>query len=197
MASNCLVSDAQSVNDDCPSSEWQAIQLFLCETNNDVPLLYQSITGPISPSGLQVTGRQSHRQLTIRDFHYNPGYGASHAQNVAFGSSQHAAVADALPSTAMMWNQALNNVTTSGHGSVLDQLDAIHSITTDYYQPYTLVSCGHDTIQGQTDEHPVVFPVLQGSEAQMLDRVEFDNYTISVYGFKFSGLSRSQNIGHT
>lgn len=187
-----MISDALSVNNDCPSSEWQAIQTYLRETNNDVPTLYQNLSGPLSPSGLQVTGRQSRRQLAIRDFHYTPGYGASYAQHVAFGSSQHAAVADALTSTATLWAVALNNVTTSGHGSVLDQLDAIHSITTAYYQPYTLVFCGHDIIRGQRDERPVVFPVLQGSEEQMLHRAEFDNSTISVYGFNFSGLSRSQ-----
>lgn len=192
MSPNCAVSDAFPIFDDCPSSEWQAIQTYLRETNSDVPLLYQNFAAPIGPTDVQVTGRPSLRRLAINDFHYPPGYGASHEQLVAFGSSQHAAVADALTSTAILWSRALNNVTTSGHGSVLDQLDAIHSITTDYYQPYTLVFCGHDTIQGQEDERPVVFPVLQGSEAQMQDRAEFENSTISVYGFGYSGLSRPQ-----
>lgn len=192
MAPSCLVSNALPVNDDCPSSEWQVIQTFLSQTNSWVPPEYQIYSGPISPAGVQVTGQQSLRQLAIRDFHYGPGYVASDGQHAAFGSSQHAAVADALSSTATLWNTALNNVTTSGHGSVLDQLDAIHSITTDYYQPYTLVFCGQDAIQGQGDERPVAFPVLPGSNAQMLDTVEFDNSTISVYGFDFPGLSRSQ-----
>lgn len=192
VAPTCLVPNALSTNDDCPSNEWQAIQTFLDHTNSWVPNEYQIYSVPESPSGVQVTGRQSIRQLAIRDFHYAPGYAASYEQRVAFGSSQHAAVADALSSTSTLWSTALNNVTTSGHGSVLDQFDAIHSITTDYYQPYTLVFCGHDTIQGQRDERPVIFPVLPGSDAQMLNKVEFENTTISVYCFNFSGISRSQ-----
>ena len=187
-----MVSDALSVNDDCPSSEWQAIQTYMRHTNSDIPLVYQNYVGPVSPIDVQVTGRQSIRRLVIHDITYDPGIAASYAQHVASGSSQQAAVADALSSTANLWSIALNNVTTSGHGSVLDQLDAIHSIKTDYYQPCTLVFCGHDTIQGRTDERPVAFPVLPGSDAQILDKAEFDNSTISIYGIDFSGLSRSQ-----
>ena len=187
-----MVSDALSVNDDCPSSEWEAIQTYMRHTNSDIPLVYQNYVGPVSPIDVQVTGRQSIRRLVIHDITYDPGIAASYAQHVASGSSQQAAVADALSSTANLWSIALNNVTTSGHGSVLDQLDAVHSIKTGNSQPCTLVFCGHDTIQGRTDERPVAFPVLPGSDAQILDKAEFDNSTISVYGLDFSGLSRSQ-----
>ena len=192
MSPDCLVSDALPVNDDCPSSEWQVIQTFLRETNSDIPSKYEFYGGPISPNEVQVTGRQSLRQLIINDYIFPPGFAASSEQRTAFGTSQHAAVADALSSTATLWNTALTNVTTSGHGSVLDQLDAIHSITTEYYQPYTLVFCGHDTIQGRDDERPVAFPVFPGSDEQMLEKMDFDNSTLSVYGFDFPGLSRPQ-----
>ena len=182
---------ALPTNDECPSSEWQVIQTFPGHTNNWVPLEFQNFSGPENPPALQVTGRQSLRQLSIRDFDFSPGYAANSKQKVAFGSSQHVAVADALSSTSILWSVALSNVTTSGHGSVLDQLDAIHSTTTEYYQPHTFVFCGHDAIQGQRDERPVTFPVLPGSDAQMMDKGDFDNSTLSVYGFDFSGLSRS------
>lgn len=195
MAPKCLISDALPVNDDCPSSEWQVIQTFLSQTNSSVPLEYQTYVLPSSPTGVQVTGRNSIRQLAIEDIHYDPGVGASSVQRLAFGVSQHAAVADALSSAAILWSKALGNVTTSGHGSVLDQLDAIHSITTDYYQPYTLVFCGHDTIYGSGDERPVAFPVFPGSDAQVLDKAEYDNSTLSVYGFDYPGLSRPQILG--
>lgn len=192
VASDCIISDALSVNDNCPSSEWQAIQTFMRETNSLVPLLYQNYEGPVGPNDVQVTSRQSFRRLAIEAFIYPPDFVASNPQHAGFGSTQQAAVADALSSTATLWSIALSNVTTSGHGSVLDQLDAIHSITTDYYQPYSLVFCGYDTIQGQRDERPIAFPVLPGSNAQMLDKTEFDNSTISVLGFDFPHLSRSQ-----
>lgn len=192
MAQNCLVSDALNVNDDCPSSQWQVIQDYLSLTNNNIPLRYQEYLGAIAPGGLQVKGRQSLRQLVIGDDIFASSCGARNVTRLATGASQHAAVADALSSTANLWNQALANVTTSGHGFVLGQLNAIHSITTDYYQPYTLVFCGYDTIQGLGDERPVAFPVLLGSDAQLLETAPFDNSTLSVHGFDFYGLSRSQ-----
>lgn len=192
VASDCLVSDALPANDDCPSSEWQVIQTYLSLTNNDVPLRYQEWTGAISPGGVQVTGRQSIRQLTLNSAFYGSGYGADEGQILVLGSSQHTAIADALSSTADLWSEALTNITTSGHVSVLNQLDAIHSITIDYYQPYTLVFCGHDTIQGRGDERLVAFPVLPGSDVQTFNRAKLNNSTLSVYGFDFSGISRSQ-----
>lgn len=196
MAPSCLVSDALPVNDDCPSSEWQVLQTFLSETNNLIPLEYQRYSRSQAPAGLQVTGRQSFRELAILDYQYTccvPNYGAISTQRLAFATSQHAAVADALSSTATLWEASLNTVTTSGHGSVLDALDAIHSITTEYYQPYTLVFCGHDTIQGPGDERPMVFPVFPGSDIQMLSSAKFDNSSsLSVSGFDLLGVSRSQ-----
>ena len=66
----------------------------------------------------------------------NNGVGSGAVAAVA--TTQQAAVADALSTTGVMWQLALQNMTSKGHGSVLDQLDAVHSIFTGYYQPYTI-----------------------------------------------------------
>ncbi len=108
------------------------------------------------------------------------------------GTSQQSAIADALSSTAVIWNLALNNVSTNGHGSVLLELDAIHRITTGYWQPYSIASCDIDTIQGPDDERPVAFPIPPGSSPQMLNTAEFNSSLLSTYAFEFPGLSRSQ-----
>ena len=84
------------------------------------------------------------------------------------------------------------NVTTRGHGSVLDQLDAVHSITTGYYQPYTIASCAHDTIYGNEDQSPVAFPSPPGTLSQMLNASNFNDSILGRHAFVYSGITRSQ-----
>lgn len=168
-------------------------------TNNLIPGEYDRLLnlGPISPGWAQVTGRNSLRQLLfVHVNNYSPGY----PRVFIAGTSEHNAVADALSSIAALWDLAVNNVTTTGHGSMQLQLDTVHSITEHYYQPYALASCEHDVILGQSDQRPVMFPVPPGVSPQMLDAGEVNNSTLSLaqdstptgYAFEFSGLSRSQ-----
>ena len=118
---------------------------------------------------------------------------------------QQAAVADALTATGTLWNIALSNVTTKGHGHPEDQLDAVHSITQDYYQPYTLASCLPDEINGRNDQRPVAFTLPPGSDPSMLNVSAFNDSILPGYqtslsnktftpvsSLEFLGISRSE-----
>ena len=175
----------------CPSSEWQAIQTFLDFANDLLPLSYQSLIPPITPVSIEVIGNHSLRRLWVtRVSAVNPGPGYDGI--TAVGTSQHAAVSDALTSTASLWSWASINVTTRGHGSLLGQLDAVHSITKDYFQPYTIASCQYDVIQGPNDDRPVAFPVPPGSTVQMLNVTAFDDSLLASHAFEYAGISRSE-----
>ena len=95
----------------------------------------------------------------------------------------------------------MRNVTTKGHGSMLDHLDAVHSINNGYYQPYTLASCAHDTIFGYEDQQPVAFPIPPGSTKQMLNTSKFNDLILSCqpdhtpfpcHAFIYPEITRSQ-----
>ena len=138
-----------------------------------------------------MTGEQSLRRLYIdrgAPINAAPGYDPI----TAIATSQHAAIADALTSTGSLWRLSLSNVTNSGHGSVLDSLDAVHSITAGYYQPYTIASCEHDVIRGPGDENPVAFPPPPGSWVQMLNTTQFNDSILPGHAFEFLGISRSE-----
>lgn len=160
-------------------------------TNSLVPDHYRRVLnkGPLSPLWAQTTGRNSLRQLLFTHVNNHlPGYPPLTIQ----GTSQQSAVADALSATATTWYQALNNVTTNGHGSVLLQLNAVHHIKTGYWQPYSIASCDVDFIQGHNDKRPVAFPIPPGSSPQMLNSAKFNSSILSSYAFEFPSLSRSQ-----
>lgn len=134
---------------------------------------------------MEVTGISSLRQLLSAEPFVAENVVGSRP-NVFFtanvASSQHVAVADALTSTGMMWNIAMSNTTTKGHGTVLDQLDAVHSIITGYYQPYTSAVCEYDVIRGSTDTDPVAFPAYSAVGAEenstrLEGRLVFQNLT--------------------
>ena len=91
-----------------------------------------------------------------------------------------------------MWQLALQNMTYKSHGSVLDQLDAVHSIVTGYYQPYTIGTCQPDTFYGHEDQDPVAFPLPPGSLIQMLNTSAFNDSVLSSPSFVYPGITRSQ-----
>ena len=86
----------------------------------------------------------------------------------------------------------MSNTSTNGHGSVLSQLDAVHSITTGYYQPHTSVYCEYDVIRGENDTVPVAFPPPPGSDVQMLNTAEFNTSILPGYAFVFPNITRPQ-----
>ena len=200
ISSDCGVSNPLMIENDCPSSGWQAIGTYLSLTNNLAPLEFQleyEVTP--SPASIQVTGTSSLRQIRINN--ESPDYGPGYDPVTAVATTQQAAVADALTTTGILWEVALLNVSTKGHGSVLDQLDAVHSITTGYQQPYTLASCEHDTIFGHEDLNPVAFPPPPGSAPQMLNVGDFNDSILfnpdddsgsPSHAFIFAGITRPQ-----
>ena len=196
VSTGCRVSDPLVLESNCPSSGWQGIQTYLTLTNSLLPLRYQLqySTSPSVPF-VQVTGACSLRQLLINaqsSLEDGPGYDTP----LAVASTQQAAVADALSTTGILWNTALQNVTTKGHGSVLDQLDAVHSITTGYYQPYTIASCEHDIFFGLGDQKSVAFPLPPGTPAQFLNTSDFEDTLDNGFGpahaLNFPGITRSE-----
>ena len=91
-----------------------------------------------------------------------------------------------------MWQLAMQNTTSKGHGSVSDQLDAVHSIVTGYYQPYTIGTCQPNTFYGYEDQDPVVFPLPPGSNVSMLNTSAFNDSGLPAPGFAYPGITRSQ-----
>ena len=148
-----------------------------------------------SPAYVELTSANSLRQLRINDQNaliLTPDYDSV----LAVATTPQAAVADALTTTGALWTLAISNVTTKGHGSVLNQLDAVHSIEADYYQPYTIASCEYDIIHGPEDSNPVVFPIPPGSIYSMIDTSAFDaNLSIGTrvyHAFQYPGITRAQ-----
>ena len=196
------------MNTECPSNNWQSINTYLeftkslTESYSQLNLLFA--TGPTS---VEATGQNSLRRLqidSVRTLFAHPGYDPEDL----IATTQQAAVADALSATGNSWSLALTNVTTKGHGHPEDQLDAVHSITQDYYQPYALVSCDHDVINGLDDLRPVGFPLPPGSPPSMLNVSAFDDSILSGYpaghsnqsispahAFVYSGITRSEILG--
>lgn len=136
------------MNSECPSNGWQAVETYLDFTNT-LTKSYNQLDIPLAtnPGSVEVTGANSLRRLRIY-VQANPIAASGYDVETIIATTQQAAVADALTATGTLWNWALPNVTTKGHGHPEDQLDAVHSITQDYYQPYTLVSCESDVING-------------------------------------------------
>lgn len=191
-----MVSDPLLVEKDCPSSGWQAVGTYLSFTNNLLPSQYVSKYRIVnSPAYVELTSANSLRQLRINDQNaltLKSGYD----EVLAVATTQQAAVADALTTIGSLWTLSLSNVTTKGHGSVLNQLDAVHSIDADYFQPYTIASCQYDIIYGHEDSNPVAFPIPPGSSLSMLNTSAMkSNLSIGtkvLHAFEYPGIMRSQ-----
>ena len=154
----------------CPSSDLQAIQKVLEFAASSIPPgdKFLGITTS-APNSVEIAGRSSLRRLSMST---NMAYDLVDARiEVTFksniASSQQAAVADALTTTGILWGIAMSNTSTRGHGSMLSQLDAVHTITAGYYQPYTSVVCENDAIHGPGDIDPVGFPAFPGMDSQL------------------------------
>ena len=150
---------------DCPSGNWQAIQKSLYLTSGSIPRAQQIYSGIPIPAEVEVSGKSSLRQIFTAEGIISSNTSGSRPPkifNAYVASSQQLAVADALTTTGLLWNGAMVNLSTKGHGSVLSQLDAVHSIITGYYQPYISVVCEYDVIRGPTDTGLITFPAFSG-----------------------------------
>ena len=173
----------------CPSDEWQSIEDYLQLCNNALPSPLE-VSGIPAPDQVQVTGKASLRQLRITRRPWKPFTNSD--SYTAIATTQQAAVADALTATGSLWDSEMSSVSTSGHGVPVERLDAVHHINTDYYQPYTIGSCANDTIQGLNDQRPVTFPIPPGVMPEDLLVQDIDNSSLSVPGFTFANLTRSE-----
>ncbi|KAL8692361.1 MAG: hypothetical protein Q9218_002612 [Villophora microphyllina] len=179
-------SQAPNASNVCPSSEWQSISDYLSLANGKIP---PDLRGPfvVSPYSVQLTGQGSLRQLIIQHHIYD-NETAPYDQAAAQATTQQGAVADALSATSALWDIALQN----SDSPFFDQRDVVQSIVADNFQPYTLVSCGADIIQDETDDRPVAFPIPPGSSPDMLHKANITtNSALPMYAIEYSGLSRS------
>ncbi|KAL8752595.1 MAG: hypothetical protein Q9184_005675 [Pyrenodesmia sp. 2 TL-2023] len=136
----------------------------------------------VSQNTMEFTGKSS-----LRRFYY--GRDDSYAGNgriPVFGTTQHAAVADALTTASQLWFLSLQNITAiAGHGSPLsDQLDAIHTIKTGYYQPYSTVDCNVDTIQDASDSSAISLPWLSQANDPSLANSNLTSHSIASGGLR-------------
>ena len=139
------------------------------------------------PEWVEVTGHGSQRHLVLdTTFSILEGYDP----DPIVGTTQQSAIADALTETGNLWTNLITNVSTSGHGSILQQLDAVHTIKKDYYQPYTIASCATDVIRGPHDDSIVAFPVPPGDS--MLDQAEYNISILDVYSFVYPGITKDE-----
>ena len=175
MSTDCLSWDPVTYDVDCPSSGWQAIQETMDLNARSMPRNYTVYYGAERPAAVEITGRSSLRQLTSSSFFTTVE--GSRIFTSCIAASQQVAVADALTTTGILWGIAMSNTSTKGHGSVLNQLDVVHGITTDYYQPYTSVVCYYDTIHGPSDTDPVVFPAYPSLGVQAVKAIASGNFT--------------------
>ena len=199
------MSDPSVTNYDCPSNEWQAIKTFLDFTTSlEESTRELSIPLVNFPSSVEVTGQNSLRRLSIAPFTSLKSYPCIDPETIVT-TTQQAAVADGLTATGTSWYWATENFTTKGHGNAQDQLDAVHSIIQDYYQPFTVVSCQPDVIYGPDDQRPVGFPLPPATPPSMLNVSLYNdsillgyptspwNHSLSPgYAFVYPGITRSE-----
>ena len=86
----------------------------------------------------------------------------------------------------------MTNTSTNGHGTILSQLDAIHSITAGYYQPYTSVVCEYDVIRGTNDTDPVAFPAYSGLGVQIANAIDSNSYVPPGVTLNYPNLTKSE-----
>ena len=151
------------------------------------------------PAEVEVTGKSSLRQISSVEGSIADNVDGSRPNivfNTDVASSQQLAVADALTTTGLLWTKAMANISTKGHGSVLSQLDSVHSITTGYYQPYSSVVCEYDAIRGPTDTDPVTFPAFSGMGVKA-DNAASHNSTLLDDRLVFQNLTKADILNTT
>ena len=169
---NANVSDSYLFS--CPSHGWEAI---LNMFNTDDNLEYSAYLYPVGfvnePGWVEVIGHGSLRRLLSGEAGFVP---SGYSPYFRIGSTQQSAFADALTETGELWMNGILNTSTKGHGSIIQRLDAVHTIRDGYYQPYTTASCIYDAINGPSDDSAVSFPVPCGvPEVTYINTTEFNN----------------------
>ena len=173
----------------CPSHGWEAVQDFTYTTLKGLDKKYLALAGGTGgPDWVGVTGRCSHRRLAMADEWDAPQGFDPHPITATI---QQTVVADALTEIGELWIDAVSNVSTRGHGTVLNRQDAAHAINHGYYQPYTKASCALDYIHGPYDDSPVAFPIVPGLQASP-DVDKADTSILGIYSFVYPHITKPQ-----
>ena len=146
------------------------------------------VGGNGGPDWVEVIGRRSHRRFSVTDGFDEPQGFDPHPITVTI---QQTAVADALTEIGELWIDAVSNVSTRGHGTVLNRQDAAHTINHGYYQPYTQVSCALDYIHGPHDDSAVAFPITPGLQASP-EVSQADLSILGIYSLVYPNITKGQ-----
>ena len=192
MPEQCLnvdISDAEAIA--CPFHGWEVVQDYVYTTMNAIDAEYWALVEVEgAPEWLEVAGRSSHRSLKIAAEYDEP---KGFDPNPMSATTQQTAVAEALSETAQLWTDAVSNISTRGHGTVLNRQDTAHAINHGYYQPYTMVSCGLDYIRGPHDDSPVAFPVPPGTQTNPdLNQADYNDSILGINAFVYPNITKDQ-----
>ena len=180
ISESCSTVSQDISSDPCPSSEWGVIREFLSLTKHILPQSYINTYGYAeAPDSMVLSGKSSKRLLLIKEDEDFIGQGP----RPVVATTPHAAIADAMTTTGALWFLSLINVTAkSGHGSPLsDQSDALHTIASNYSQPYSTVVCIPDSIHNSSDSRRLVLPFLPNSNMKSLANGNF-TYSVGALG---------------
>ena len=175
----------------CPFHGWEAIQDFLYDTVNSLDPEYGALIGYVDgPNWVEVTGHGSLRRLLIATEY---GFPEGYDPEPMIATTQQSAVADALTETGNLWSSSVSNVSTTGHGSVLQRQDAVQAINSGYYQPYSIASCANDIIRGPQDDSAIAFPLPPGVDPNlMLNQSKYNDSILDIYSFVYPGMTKGQ-----
>ena len=190
MPEQCLnvgISDVEAFA--CPSHGWEAIQDYTYTTLNGLDIEYYPLAGAYGgPEWVEVTGRRSHCRLSMTASWGEPKGFDPHP---ILATTQQRAVADAMTEIGELWVDAVSNLSTRGHGTVLNRQDAVHTINHGYFQPYTLASCALDYIHGPHDHSAVAFPITPELQASA-DLSQADHSILGIYSVVYPNITKDQ-----
>lgn len=191
----CAFTQEYSFSRDCPSSEWPFLQTFLSFAQDTIPVDMRQASTELRnfslPYAYELTSKNSFRQYQASAFSelYEWAAGNSSDQKAWSSSSaistvQQATIADAFQTTATVWDRAIRMGDSGGHhGSPFsDQRTAVHRITNDYFQPYSMAYCVRDAIEGPADYRPIAFPISPGFQYYITDGFSKYGANASIHG---------------
>lgn len=166
---HCLVMEAGSPSDECPSSEWEFMRIWMSLFKNNIPVDIKKQSSilrrqAIGPEGVRLTGKSSTRQYKVSPVDVRGILSDNSSFDFLYiaSTTQQVVVADALTSLSSIWTITTSNDQIRPHhgASIQDQQKAVHTIAQGYYQPYSYAVCIRDTILGPNDQRSMGFPII-------------------------------------
>ena len=152
----------------------------------------------VPPTTVALSGKNAFRQFQVISFEssnveFLPVVPAQDIGTTftAVATTQNVAVADALALTGSTWEVAIADVHPIRSRGIppSDQQAAVHTISTDYYQPYSAVTCVGMLIEGLNDSRPITLPITALENYESVP----DDYDLNspVAAIDYSSLTRS------